>query len=90
MEQHLSRSFTSISLRCNSQDQVGGYFQSNKYCSAGGHRKERGILFIGSWRRDGRKREASLAVCWAEGKAAGRRFQCRAPTSTFSPLEKGD
>lgn len=36
-------SFTSNSLRSNSQDQVGGYFQSNKYCcSLGGYRKERG------------------------------------------------
>lgn len=29
-------------------------------------------------------------MCWAEEKAAGRRGHDRGPTSTFSPLEKGD
>lgn len=43
MEEHLSRSFASIFLRYNGQNQVGGYLQNNKYCCfPGDHREERG------------------------------------------------
>ena len=60
MEDYLSRSFTSISLRYNSQDQAGSDFQSNKYsCSPSGHRKERGSYSLDLGEEMGEKKRTA-------------------------------